>query len=106
LFARGKRGTHLFLKTPVMTALASAVIICSVAMLPWWSARAAAEQFQGSGRGSCSGQLGSQWSACHCAGLNGSCAALGPMYAMKGPFPAATAARIKATEWLPMTLVE
>ena len=48
----------------------------SVAMLPWWSARAAADEFQaGLDRGSLAGQLSSHAVRYHGAGLNGSCAA-------------------------------
>jgi len=52
--------------------------------LVWLTLRASAEQFQLTGRGSCSGHEASHAPAYHGAGSKGSCAALGAMYAKKG----------------------
>ena len=93
-------------KTPLTTAAASALSIGIFGTTPAWPWRASAEQFQFSGRGSCSGHDGSHALTYHGAGSKGSCAALGAMYAKNGRCGSvATAWRIHAIEVLPMTLV-
>ena len=97
---------HRLWKTPRVTAAAPWLIMGMLGTTPAWPLRAAAEQFQLTGRGSCSGHEASHAYAYHGAGSNGSCAALGAMYAKKGRCGSvATVWRIQAMEVLPMTLV-
>ena len=93
-------------KTPLTTAAASALSIGIFGTTPAWPWRASAEQFQFSGRGSCSGHDGSHAPTYHGAGSKGSCAALGAMYAKNGRSGSfITCLRIQAMEALPTTEV-
>ena len=79
------------------------IIFCDL-ITPWWLALLSSEQFQLTGRGSCTGHAGSQWSAYHGAGENGSWQAFGAMYAKNGFGPLATF-RSQLIDTLPTTAV-
>ena len=82
--------------------LASSVIMSICATVAIWFCRTSAVQFQFSGLGSWSGHDASQCPSYHGAGLKGSCAAFGAMYAKKGRAgSSATTFLIQWMEWLP-----